>query len=218
MKKEDLEEFSEEEEKEHWLKGPLKLIIALFLILIILLWFIPVYAIKIDPSPSHIPKISEVVLMDISPNETYFRSISKDLVNGRDPIIKEVADRIAIDSCKSYSKICHAKAIFYFVQNNFNYVPDPTAFEYIKTAKQSLRLPAGDCDDGSVLIASLLDAVGIKSRFVFIPRHVYIQAYLPEARKKYKAENDWVNLDVTCFNCEFGEIPYKNQESKKRYL
>jgi len=70
----------------------------------------------------------------------------------------------------------------------------------------------------NVLLASLLDAIGVQTRLVFIPNHVYVQAYLPEALKKYKFEEDWVNLDATCFNCEFGQITYSVSQSEKKYL
>ena len=47
----------EEELHEPWYKGPLKYILALFLILLLLLTIIPHYAIKLDPEPQHIPII-----------------------------------------------------------------------------------------------------------------------------------------------------------------
>ncbi len=210
--------MEEEIIEEPWYKGPIKWIISLFLILIILLWFIPYYGVKLDPNPSYIPTIDEVVTSKIIVNETHYNSISLEMINGHDPVIKEIADKIVVKACNRGGKICHAKALFYFVRNNFEYISDPTAYEYIKTAKESLVSGGGDCDDSSVLLANLLDAVGINVRFVFIPRHVYIQAYLPEALNKYKTQDGWVVLDATCKNCDFGEQPYQNQNKRKTYL
>jgi hypothetical protein len=209
---EDLE--YEEEQK----NSPIKWILSIFLILILLLWLIPTYAIKLDPSPDYIVSLSEVVDSEIIVEDNYSSFVSLELVNGKDPVVKGVADKIVVNGCGNKGKICHAKSIFYFVRDNFEYVLDPTAFEYVKSAKQSLAVGGGDCDDASVLLASLLDSVGVRTRFVFVPRHVYVQAYLPEALNRYKTEGEWVNLDATCKNCEFGEITYSTAESNKRYL
>ena len=57
------------EESEPWYKTPIKWILSLFLILIILLWLIPAYAVKLDPSPNYIPKIDETFLFPAG-NET----------------------------------------------------------------------------------------------------------------------------------------------------
>ncbi len=209
------------EELEPWYKGPIKIILGIFLVMLLVLWLMPNYAIKLDPSPKYIPTIEQVVpdeiLLDNISNSIENRDDFLKFLNFNDPIIKQTADKIVTAACDS-GKICHAKAIFYFVRHNFDYVSDPAAFEYVKTAKESLNSGGGDCDDASVLAANLLGAVGIRTRFVFIPGHVYLQADIPEALKKYKAEDDWINLDLTCSGCEFGEIPVQNIDKPKIYV
>ncbi|MEE9525649.1 MAG: transglutaminase-like domain-containing protein [Candidatus Woesearchaeota archaeon] len=201
-------------EPEPWYKGPMKYILGIMLIFMLVLWFIPVYSIKLDPNPTVIPKLEDVV-GDIEVDEKHHNQISMLMIDGVG--VKEVADKIVVRACRESNKICDAKAIFYFVRDNFEYVSDPTAYEYVKTAKQSLVVGGGDCDDASVLLASLLDAVGIRSRFVFIPGHVYVQAYLPDALKRYR-EGDYVNLDAACSNCDFGEISWKSFDKEERIL
>ncbi len=205
-------------EKEPWYKGPMKYILAIGIIFILVLWLFPVYSVKLDPHPNVIPKLGEVLPDDINVTESHFNEISLVMVNGKDDVVKEVADKVSVRSCKESSKVCHAKALFYFVRDNFDYVSDPNKYEYVKSAKQSLVSGGGDCDDASVLLASLLDAVGIRSRFVFIPGHVYVQAYLPEALNRYKDKGDYVNLDAVCSSCEFGEISWKSFEKEKMIL
>jgi Transglutaminase-like superfamily len=206
------------EEKESWHKGPIRWIISIFLVLIIIMWIIPMKAIKLDPSPNYIPSYGEIVDFEINFNEPFSNSITLGLIDGKDSSIKKVADRIVVKACSNKGEICHAKAIYYFVRDNFVYVNDPNEFEYVKPAKLSLFSSGGDCDDSSVLVASLLDAVGIKTRFVFITNHVFVQANLPKALNRYKVESDWVNLDATCKNCEFGEVSYQTSKMHKRYL
>ena len=210
-------------EKEPWHKGPLRFILGLFLLLLIVSMAIPFYGIKTNPSPKQIPTID-----DIFPNGIEGTIGNKTLINQREdyyslvhsdePIVKLAADRIAVASCASPSKVCYAKAIFYFTRDNFQYVNDPSAIEYVKTARQSLMSKGGDCDDASVLMASLLQAVGIRTRFVFEPGHVYIHALLPEALKKYKSDGDWVSLDGTCRYCEFGEISVRSINKEKNII
>ena len=209
--------MEEEIIKEPWYKGPMKWILSLFLILIILSWLIPTYAIKLDPIPSYIPTIPETFPYG---NETgnIDEKTYLELLEPENPKIKQTANKIvSLSGCEA-SKVCNAKAIFYFVQQNINYVNDPVSREYFATATETLSTGSGDCDDYSILTSNLLQSVGIPTRFVFVPGHVYVQAYLPEAMKKYKQEDSWVNLDATCTNCDFGKITYSTIQQEKRYL
>jgi hypothetical protein len=192
----------------------------LFLLLIVILWIIPSYSVKLDPEPGRIPSIEEVLPANIVLGNKTELNTKEDfikLIKPNDPVIKHVADKIAVISCEG-NRICQAKAIYYFVRDNFEYISDPNAYEYVKSARESLLHGGGDCDDASVLLANLEEAIGIKTRFVFIPGHVYIQAYLPGALKKYKVEDNWINLDTTCNSCGFGEIPYQNIGKKATFI
>ena len=214
-------EIHEVEEQEPWYKGPIKWILAFFVVGLVILWLIPYSAVRLDPEPQNIPKLNEIVPLtneQVTINRTFVGMQDyPNLVLSNDPFIKQVADKIVTASCES-SIICHAKALFYFVRDNFQYVSDPLAHDYVKTAKESLLSQGGDCDDASVLLANLEEAVGITTRFVFIPEHVYIQIYLPEAASKYKDKDGWINLDATCTYCKFGEIPFQNINKKKTII
>ncbi len=64
------------------------------------------------------------------------------------------------------------------------YVPDPKPFaskianadaiDNLQFASQTLQLKAGDCDDLSILYATLLESAGIETAFVTVPGHIYI--------------------------------------------
>lgn len=198
-------------------KSPLWWIIGIFLALSIVVMAIPYYSVRLDPSPKKIPSVEEVVPKDIIVNETHFSSINMGMIKPNDPVIKEVADKIVSAGCDS-DKVCQAKAIFYFVRDNFVYISDPLAYEYVKTARESLVSGGGDCDDSSVLLANLFEAIGIRTRFVFIPRHVYVELYMPTALNRYKSEKDWVPVDGACRSCEFGEISWQSSGKEKHYL
>jgi len=209
-----IEEVEEAEEKNH--KGPLKIILGLFLVFLMVLWLVPHYGLKQNPEPDYLPSLKELDLKTFIVPEITSTQI-KDYIQ-IDSEIKQAADKIVSLSCKETSKICNAKAIFYFVQGNFNYLNDPLSFEYYKTPHESLHSNNGDCDDGSILLSSLLQSIGFRTRFVFVPGHVYIQVNIPEAVSSYKDEDGWINLDSTCDGCSFGEINYGYRDSKKTYL
>ncbi|MDD5087145.1 MAG: transglutaminase-like domain-containing protein [Candidatus Nanoarchaeia archaeon] len=210
------EELTEEDKG----RSPIVYILALFMILLLILWIVPHYKIKIDPEPKNIPSKEDILpekIDFVERNSTIFaRSQFIELIDPNDPLIKQTASKVASQSCDS-GKVCQAKAIFYFVRDNFNYVSDPET-EYIESAREVLATGGADCDGIAVLLANLQEAIGVETRFVFIPGHVYVQIKLEDALKKYKTQDDWINLDPTCSYCEFGEIPYQNIESRKTYV
>ncbi len=201
-----MEHIEEEIEEKKWYKGPIKWILAVFLALIIVATVLPNTFVKLDPHPSTIPTITEVFQGESSQTNFSINNI-QDFYNyvKVDGEIKKVADKISSISCNN-NRVCNAKAIYFFVRDNINYVNDPVKFEFVKEPLYTLEVGAGDCDDHAVLLASLLRSVGIQTKFVFIPQHVYVQVLLPEALNRYR-QGDWVNLDPTCKDCEFGEIP-----------
>jgi len=214
-------ELKEDEEEIKKRLNPLWYIVVLFLILILIMWLFPYYGVKLDPVPKSVPGIEDVVPnnIDIELNNVIVDNKNDflGLINPKDSVVKRTADMIISKSGCLSSKICHAKAVFYFVRDNFNYVSDPTSFEYVKTAKESLVVRGGDCDDAAVLLANLLQAIGVRTRFVFVPGHVYVQAYLPEALNRYR-EGEWVNLDATCKNCDFGQVVFKYKDTEKEFV
>ncbi len=206
----------EEEQK----KSPFWIIMAPILALLIILMIVPFYSIKLDPTPSKIMPLSAIDTSNFNYNHTNFSIDKKEdyrkLLEPNNPNIKRIADQIVALGCDG-NRVCYAKAIFYFVRDNFDYVSDPLKYEYVKTAEESLVSKGGDCDDAAVLLANLMRAIGINTRFVFIPGHIYVQIELNEALSKYK-DNGWINLDATCKACEFGEVPYSSKLSEKVFV
>jgi len=56
-----------------------------------------------------------------------------------------------------------ARRIFEYVKKQIAYTRDPVKLEDMQTARRTLTLRAGDCDDFTVLIGSLLESIGIPS-------------------------------------------------------
>jgi len=202
------------EEPEPGYRGPIRIVLALFLLIIIVMWTFSYYGGKIDPEPKRIHSKEEVLPSNIVLENKTVQIITHDdfrkLINPLDPVIKQTADSIAALSCDA-NRVCQAKAIYYFVRDNYNYILDPVDKEYIEDPKEFLKVGGGDCESGAILLSSLLEAIGVTTEFVFIPGHALIKANIPEAQKKYKI-NDYVYLDWTCSNCAFGELSLNVRE------
>lgn len=87
-----------------------------------------------------------------------------------------------------------AKILHRFVRDKIRYVKDIRGVETVQTPDVTLSIGAGDCDDKSVLLASLLESIGHPTRFVAIGfkpddfAHVY-----PETR----IGTSWIPLETT---------------------
>lgn len=191
-------------------KSPLWIIAALFLLFVIIAAVVPVFLIKYSPRPRNIPAPDALGLKFlIVANKNASTGSLNSFLAPDDPVVKAAATKIAADSCPS-NKECHARAQFGFVRDNFEYVAESD--EYIMLPSEMLYARGGDCDDHAVLLASLLRAVGIPTRFVHVPGHVYVSAYIGR-----QGRDGWVSLDATCKSCEFGEIMPKYIDSEKTY-
>lgn len=87
-------------------------------------------------------------------------------------------------------------ALFDFVQNNIRYLRDINGVETVHTPEQVLAQGQGDCDDKSILLASLLESIGHPTRFCaigFSPgkiSHVFVQT-------RVGGPNKWISLETT---------------------
>ena len=86
------------------------------------------------------------------------------------------------------------KSIHKFVRDDIRYVRDVRGVETLHTPEKTLEFGQGDCDDKSTLLASLLESIGHRTRFVavgFVPgkfSHVYVET---------KVGNRWIALETT---------------------
>jgi transglutaminase-like putative cysteine protease len=87
-----------------------------------------------------------------------------------------------------------AKALFHFVRRNIRFTRDINGVETIQTPLVTLQLGQGDCDDHSILLASLMESIGHPTRFIavgFEPdvyEHVFVES---------KIGAEWTPFDTT---------------------
>ena len=123
-------------------------------------------------------------------------SLMRDLVRRfkRAPEVRETALSL-IAELPPKDRMGEARAIFRYVQESIRYVNDIQGLETLQTPLVTMDVSAGDCDDKSVLLASLLESIGRKTRFVAVGysspgsySHVYVEALINE---------NWVPMDAT---------------------
>ncbi|HEY8224588.1 MAG TPA: transglutaminase-like domain-containing protein [Pyrinomonadaceae bacterium] len=93
-----------------------------------------------------------------------------------------------------FGEVC---ALFDFVKRNIRYTRDIFRVELLHSARRMLELRAGDCDDMTILLGSMLMSTGHPVRLVLAgfrkkKPHAYSHIY-PEVR----VSGRWVALDAT---------------------
>ncbi|MFP4524272.1 MAG: transglutaminase-like domain-containing protein [Candidatus Woesearchaeota archaeon] len=168
------------------------------------LWALPPDALPVRAQQGKIPPLEEFQSgIDQGPDIQSDNMEAYVLPNTR--AVKHVAATVVTQACSRTDQACYADALFYFVRDNIKYVTDPVD-EYYETPHETLRTGAADCDGHAILLSSLMRSVGILTRFHHEPRHVTVEAWLPQDhlfRSEYAYE--WVHYDPTCTSCEPGE-------------
>ncbi|MDH5654196.1 MAG: transglutaminase-like domain-containing protein [Gammaproteobacteria bacterium] len=99
-----------------------------------------------------------------------------------------------VDGRPQKDYIGEVRKIHAFVRDRIRYVKDIRGVETIQTPMKTLEIRQGDCDDLSLLTATLLETLGHPTRFVaigFLPNkfsHVYVET---------KIKDKWYPLETT---------------------
>lgn len=94
------------------------------------------------------------------------------------------------------------RALFNFVRDNIRYVRDIRNVETQYFPEQVLLQEFGDCNNKSVLLASLLESIGHPTRFKavgFRPghfSHVFVETFAPSRQRRF-GDVQWLALDAT---------------------
>lgn len=83
------------------------------------------------------------------------------------PLVRMTAQTL-VRECPSRDAICQVKTLHAWVRDHIKYLADVRDVETIQTPEYTLNMGSGDCDDQSVLMASLLESLGYQTRFVAI--------------------------------------------------
>jgi hypothetical protein len=128
-----------------------------------------------------------------------------------------------------------ARKIYEYVRDEIHYMRDPLPFEDIQSPEITLERATGDCDDQAILLCSLLLAIGFETALFFadtdndgMADHVYSAVHIPDAPDLYKpfadkkiagkGLHDWIPLDPTSEDLDFGVITFANLEIKHAFF
>ncbi len=153
-------------------------------------------------------------------------------VTAKDPVIVNFAKKTvsAVSGRCKYSiddRLITGMAIYSaLVERGTAYAQDPTTpyeargtkavpVDYLQFPRQTLGYKAGDCDDLSILFASMLESVGVETAFVTTPGHILIAFALETNQAQSKFSNPrnlisrdgklWLPLEVTALKGTFSE-------------
>jgi hypothetical protein len=110
---------------------------------------------------------------------------------------QKAIDILLAKAVKPKDYLGEIKALFEWVQKNVRYTKDPFRVEVLHSARQLLELRAGDCDDMTILLGSMLEAIGHPVRLVVTgpdplrPKlfsHIYLEVF---------HKGQWIPLDAT---------------------
>jgi hypothetical protein len=109
------------------------------------------------------------------------------------PQVRELSMRI-VQHVPNQNFTQEARTLHKWVQRNIRYVRDVRDVETIQTPIKTLQLKAGDCDDQSLILAALLEAIGHRTRFLAVGFHNKPFSHVfPETRVGSK----WATMECT---------------------
>ncbi|MFH0774678.1 MAG: tetratricopeptide repeat protein [bacterium] len=129
----------------------------------------------------------------------------------------------------------------YATLGSVTYLPDPNmpykkiaekkvVMDKVQYPRETLKYKNGDCDDLSVLYASCLEAVGIKTAFVLVPGHIFVifNTRLPSRNREVLGYDEtsyivrdnyiWLPVEVTRFGDSFVSAIKEGILEYKRWL
>jgi Transglutaminase-like superfamily len=121
----------------------------------------------------------------------------------RDPQINRLA-RDIVRSAPAFDDLAEANALYEWVRRNIRFTKDPVNKETLYPPAELLKIRAGDCDDISMLLATLLMSVGYEARLMTVAAsgdefsHVYVEANI---------NGQWIPLDPARYDSQFGVAP-----------
>jgi len=108
-----------------------------------------------------------------------------------------------------FSETPKAQAIYQWVQANCRFITDMVGAETLRSARETLAVRAGDCDDFTILIASLLATIGIRSRAVTISSHSDDPQSFSHIYPEAFVDGRWIAMDVARPGAQFARSPEK---------
>jgi len=121
----------------------------------------------------------------------------------RDPSILRTAKDI-LRGVPAFDDLSEAQSLYNWVRSNIRFTKDPVNKETLYPPSELLQIRSGDCDDISMLLATLLMAVGYPARLMTVAAsgdefsHVYVEGQI---------NGQWIPMDPARSDSQFGVAP-----------
>ena len=113
----------------------------------------------------------------------------------KDMQIRSLAQSLVADVPHHKNWTGQIKALHGWVRDNVQYVRDVRGVETLATPLKTLETMQGDCDDQSVLLASLLESIGHPTRFIAMKQSTF--GPFVHVFTETKIGNKWYPLETT---------------------
>ncbi len=131
-------------------------------------------------SGTHTVDVRPVAIAPMYPTYLNDPSIYKrvnDLVTPNDALVAQLASQVSQGLGSNYS-VYWLASLFEWVTNNLTYIRDPSDDDVWSPPAATLNSMGGDCEDYSILIASVVEHWGGNARFYVITDHAFAAVYL----------------------------------------
>ena len=123
------------------------------------------------------------------------------------PRIRQLVGRLVRD-CPERDQECELRAIHDYIAAQTRFLDDIRDLELFQQPEITLEFGAGDCDDLSILAASMLESAGFKTQLVAVGHedyeHVFVRTQSPKPPAK---PEQTVAFDLSLPDKEFGFDP-----------
>jgi Transglutaminase-like superfamily len=124
----------------------------------------------------------------------------------RDPSIIRLATDI-VRSVPAHDEIGEANTIYQWVLSNIRFTKDPVTKEKLYPPAELLKIRAGDCDDITMLVATLAMAVGYPARVVTVSANGAAPEQFSHVYPEVEVQGQWIPMDAARPDSMFGADP-----------
>lgn len=126
----------------------------------------------------------------------------------KDPVVHELAARILRRArVAAFDWTGEVRAIYEAVRRNVRFTRDIRGRETLHAAREIIRLQIGDCDDFTILLCSLLETVGGKTRIVTVSSDARDPGVFTHVFPEVKVGDRWIAVDAARRQPGFGKRP-----------
>ncbi len=128
----------------------------------------------------------------------------------KDPDVRALAVSILHRAhVKAFDWMGEARAIYASVLRNMRFTRDVRDKETLHEAPVLIRMQAGDCDDFVILLCSLLESVGMRTRIVTVAGDPEDPAAFTHVYPEVEVGGRWIPVDAARRHPKFGAAPSK---------